>query len=73
VRFQSVSRRVLERRMVDVETPYGTVPVKVSGEGGEAWNAAPEYEVCHRLARERGVPVKLVYLAALGELYRLRR
>jgi uncharacterized protein (TIGR00299 family) protein len=73
VRYHAVSRRVLERRLVEVATPYGTVPVKIAGERGEEWNAAPEYEVCRRLAREHGVPVKLVYLAALGELYRQRR
>jgi uncharacterized protein (DUF111 family) len=39
-------------------------------EPGQIANAAPEYEVCRRLARERGVPVKAVYLAAIAAFYR---
>jgi uncharacterized protein (TIGR00299 family) protein len=70
VRFLPAARTVLPRRFVEVETPYGTVPIKVAGAGDEVVNAAPEYEVCRRLARERGVPVKLVYLAAQAAFHR---
>jgi len=66
VRYYPVSRTTLERRFVEVETPYGKVPIKVAGKDGEVMNAAPEYEVCRQLAREHQVAVKLVYLAALG-------
>jgi uncharacterized protein (TIGR00299 family) protein len=69
VRFSSVSRTVLPRRFVEVDTPWGVVPVKVAGEG-DATNAAPEYEVCHRLAQAAGVPTKRVYLAALAAFFR---
>jgi uncharacterized protein (DUF111 family) len=70
VRFYPVSRTVLARRIVEVDTPYGKVPLKVAGEGEQIWNAAPEYEACRRLAREQGVAVKLVYAAALAAFYR---
>src|SRR5438552_8489334 len=70
VRHHAVSRTVLPRRFVDVDTPYGKVPVKVAGAGDEVWNAAPEYEACRRLAREHGVPVKKVYFAALAAFHR---
>jgi uncharacterized protein (DUF111 family) len=66
VRYRAVARRVLPRRVVEVETRYGRVAIKVAEEGGQLVNAAPEYEACRRIARERGVPVKLVYMAALG-------
>lgn len=71
VRAHAVDRTALARRIVEVETPYGRVPVKVSGPGGddEAANAAPEFEACRALARERGVPVKRVWAEALAAFY----
>lgn len=69
VRFSTVARTTLPRHLVEVETPWGTVPVKVAGDG-DAANAAPEYEACRALAARAGVPVKRVYLAALAAFFR---
>ena len=60
VRMYSAQRRVLERRIVPVLTPYGEVRMKVSEEG----SASPEYDDCQKLARERRVPLKDVIAAA---------
>ncbi len=70
VRFHAVSREILERRFVEVDTPYGRVPIKVAGRGAEELNAAPEFEVCRRLAEEKRVPVKRVLNAALAAYFR---
>ena len=64
VRIVEARRKVLEREWVDVETTYGTVRVKVARRNGKVMNVAPEYEDCHRLAREKSVPLKEVMLAA---------
>lgn len=66
VRQQMVQRRCLARSMHKVETPYGTVSVKVArwGEDKNAWRASPEYEDCRRLAKEKGAPLREVYRAA---------
>src|SRR5262249_7522017 len=69
VRFATAARTLLPRRMVEVETPWGRVPVKVAGEG-DLTNAAPEYEACRRAAETRGIPVKRVYQAALVAFFR---
>ncbi len=69
VRFRAMTRKVLPRRMVEVDTPWGPIAVKVAGEG-DLVNAAPEYEDCRRVASTAGVPVKRVYLAALAAFYR---
>jgi uncharacterized protein (TIGR00299 family) protein len=68
-RYRGMQRLVLPRRSVEVMTPYGPVPVKVADEGA---NLAPEYEACRWLAREKGVPIKDVYQAALAAFYALR-
>jgi uncharacterized protein (DUF111 family) len=65
VRFAELHRTVLTRRMVEVETRYGRIPVKVAFDGDVVRNAAPEYEACAKAARVHGVPVKLVLAAAL--------
>ncbi len=69
VRAHAVERTVLPRRIVEVETPFGRVPVKVAG-GGEAINAAPEFEACRALACQHGVPTKRVWAEAIAAFYR---
>jgi len=64
LRVHEVSRRCLDRRWTEVDTPYGRVRVKLGLLGSETVTLAPEYEDCRRLARERGVPLKAVYEAA---------
>ena len=66
VRYAPRRRTVLARRTVTVDTRYGAIPIKVAEEGGALVNAAPEYEACAAAARRYGVPVKLVFAAALA-------
>ena len=52
-----------------IKIPYGVVDVKIGRDPqGRVLNAAPEYESCKRLAREKKVPLKMVYAAALKAL-----
>lgn len=67
VRYYPVSRSALARRWVTVSTPYGAVRVKVAERDGRVVNAAPEYEDCRVAAASSGVPLKVVYQAALAE------
>ncbi|HUS29942.1 MAG TPA: nickel pincer cofactor biosynthesis protein LarC [Kofleriaceae bacterium] len=66
VRFTELQRTVLTRKLIEVETRYGIIPVKVAVDGNTILNAAPEYEACAKAARVHQVPVKLVYSAALA-------
>jgi pyridinium-3,5-bisthiocarboxylic acid mononucleotide nickel chelatase len=60
LRVYTAERRVEARHMVEVETPQGTVRVKVS----DAGNFAPEFEDCRRLAESSGVPLKQILAEA---------
>lgn len=65
IRSYPVTRVALRRAHQEVSTPYGLVRVKLAyGPGGQV-HLAPEYEDCKRLARERQVPLKVIYDAAL--------
>lgn len=64
VRVHEVWRHKLDRFHRQVETRYGTVPVKCGVLDGRIVQAAPEYEACKRLALAQGIPVRLVYTEA---------
>jgi len=64
VRTYEARRRVLARETVSVETPLGSVRMKLARLNGSVLNAAPEYEDCRRIAAERGVPLKQVLAEA---------
>jgi uncharacterized protein (TIGR00299 family) protein len=66
LRFYTAERRVEAREIVEVETPYGKVRMKVARDA-----ASPEYEDCRERARAAGVPLKQVMAAA--QLAWLRR
>lgn len=68
VRRTPVARSERPRRMITVETRYGSVPVKVSeGDYGPP-QQKPEFDACARLALAAGVPVREVIAAALAAL-----
>jgi hypothetical protein len=66
IRATRVERRVLERELVEVETPYGKVRVKVGRLSGAVMNVAPEFDDCRQAAERQGVPLKEVMAAALS-------
>jgi uncharacterized protein (TIGR00299 family) protein len=72
VRAYDVRRKVLDRELVPVETPFGEVRMKISRMNGSVLNATPEYEDCQRLAAEKGIPLKQVIAAASFEFQKRR-
>ncbi len=65
VRRRREARAVLEREIVEVETPWGSARAKVAGGA-----AHPEHEDCARIAREHGVPLRRVYEEVQGAVRR---
>lgn len=64
VRRTIAERRKLKRHWVEVQTPYGTVRVKLGLLGNRTLQAAPEHESCRSVAAMAGVPIRLVHAAA---------
>jgi uncharacterized protein (DUF111 family) len=71
LRYSTARRIVLPREERHVETPYGSVRVKVAHAPDGTANVAPEYEDCRALAVARGVPLKVVHRAALAAALRM--
>jgi uncharacterized protein (TIGR00299 family) protein len=64
VRQYDVTRIALGRRLVDVQTAFGPVPVKIAEDESGVLSISPEFEPCRALAERHGVPVKRVIAAA---------
>lgn len=65
IREHAVERVTLDRRHLTIETPYGSVGIKVGSWHGRDITHSPEHEDCARCARHNGVSVRTVYEAAL--------
>ncbi len=66
VRRYGVSRLERPRRMVEVETPYGRIPVKIAEGPFGPPQVKPELDACVVAARAHGVPLREVLRAALA-------
>jgi len=66
VRVEKIHRLKLRRKSENVKTTYGEVRVKLGLKGERVVQIAPEYEDCRAAAERSGVPLRLVYEAALN-------
>lgn len=64
IRYQRMSRTVLQREVISVKTEYGTVEVKIGRYSDEVCTVNPEYDSCSKVAKQSAVPVRDVYDAA---------
>lgn len=71
IRIHEVEKYTLSRKSCTVNTPYGSVRVKMGLTEGNITNIAPEYDDCKVLAEKTGIPLKKIYQIALQEAYRL--
>jgi uncharacterized protein (DUF111 family) len=72
VRSYEVERRALRRTVVQVETQYGPIDVKVAHLNGRVVNEMPEFEQCRVAAIRADVPLKVVEEAARVALTKIR-
>jgi len=68
IRRYTTERRKLRREVATVKTAHGSVTVKVGRLDGETVQVAPEFESCKKLAAQSGVPLKMIYQAAVKSM-----
>jgi uncharacterized protein (TIGR00299 family) protein len=61
VRYYDVQRFKLARENITIKTSYGDVQIKRIKDPNGSVRLVPEYEVCKKIAIERGIPLKIVY------------
>ena len=64
IRYTTMQRFTLERRWLNVRTPYGAVRIKIGTWQGRETSASPEYEDVKAAALAHNVPAKTVYASA---------
>jgi len=64
VRIQQVQRLKAQRAQQQIATSLGPITIKIKRLGTRIISAAPEYEDCSRIARERDIPLMEVYEVA---------
>ena len=72
IRSYEVERRALRRSVVQVQTQYGRIGVKVAHLNGRVVNEMPEFEQCREAAIRANVPLKVVEEAARVALAKTR-
>ena len=65
LRRTGVSRLERPREVIEVDTAFGRIPVKVSGGPYGPPQLKPEFDACARAATAHSGPVRLVLTAAL--------
>lgn len=73
IRKYKASRTKLNRKIVDVETEYGMIKVKIGMLNGHVNNITPEHEDCRKIADERGLPLKLIYNTVMNAAQSIER
>lgn len=64
VRARRITRHEAKRETRQVQTPLGTIAVKIGTLDGDIITSSPEYEDCRRVALETGLPLAEVYRVA---------
>jgi uncharacterized protein (DUF111 family) len=66
IRYRRETRWVLPRRVEPIDTPLGTVRLKIAVHPDGREVAAPEFDDCRAIADAKGLPLPEVYRAALA-------
>lgn len=66
VRRMKWMRQILERSVTTIETPYGSIRLKLALGSNEVLRYSPEYEDVAQAARSSGIPFHEVYQAAVS-------
>ncbi|ABB13811.1 nickel pincer cofactor biosynthesis protein LarC [Carboxydothermus hydrogenoformans] len=66
IRRQTIERYEAEREIIQLNTRYGLIPVKIGRYQGRVISVHPEFEVCQKAAQEFKVSFREVYEEALA-------
>ncbi len=65
LRYYEVKRKIAERKIINVDVPWGQANVKVSSYQGKISSITPEYEDCKVLANKTKIPLKEIQQTVL--------
>ena len=71
IRVRPVSRHIAGRDIVEIDSTYGKVSVKVKRFQDEVLSISPEYDECRKIAADRDIPLRDVYRTIEDEARKL--
>ncbi len=71
IRVSPVSRHIAGRDVVEIDSTYGKVKVKVKRFQDEVLSISPEYDECRKIAADKDIPLRDVYRTIEDEARKL--
>jgi pyridinium-3,5-bisthiocarboxylic acid mononucleotide nickel chelatase len=65
IRYREIDRVTLDREVVEVQTAYGPVQIKIGKQDGKILQVSPEFESCNAAAERSHQPLKRIYELAV--------
>ncbi len=65
IRYQEIERITLDREIVQVQTAFGSIQIKIGSQDGRIFQVSPEFESCNAAAERSQQPLKRIYELAV--------
>ena len=65
IRYREIDRVTLDREVVQVQTAFGSIQIKIGSHDGKIFQVSPEFESCNAAAERSQQPLKRIYELAV--------
>ena len=65
IRYREIERITLDREIVQVQTAFGSIQIKIGSQNGKIFQVSPEFESCNAAAERSQQPLKRIYELAV--------
>ena len=65
IRYREIERITLDREIVQVQTAFGSIQIKIGSQDGKIFQVSPEFESCNAAAERSQQPLKRIYELAV--------
>jgi len=65
IRYREIDRVALDREVVQVQTAFGSIQIKIGSQDGKIFQVSPEFESCNAAAERSQQPLKRIYELAV--------
>ena len=65
IRYREIERITLDREIVQVQTAFGSIQIKIGSRDGKIFQVSPEFESCNAAAERSQQPLKRIYELAV--------
>ena len=65
IRYREIERITLDREVVQVQTAFGSIQIKIGSQDGKIFQVSPEFESCNAAAERSQQPLKRIYELAV--------